>query len=142
VEALQKIVNEYGLCPQALGLETGQGRCFAHQLRRCKGVCCGEEAPALHRVRVQMALAAQQMQMWPYPGRIGLREHNEATGKTDVHVFDQWCLLATVQDEEQLAELPLREQNLAFDLDTYRLLQKHLRAPAWVRKTHLELIHL
>jgi hypothetical protein len=50
-------------------------------------------------------------------------------------------VLVTVQGDAQLAELPSREQNLAFDLDAYRLLQKHLCAPAWVRKTHLDLIH-
>jgi DNA polymerase III subunit epsilon len=142
VEALQKLVDEHGLCPQALGLETGQGRCFAHQLRRCKGVCCGQEAPALHYARLQMALAVQQMRMWPYPGRIGLREHSEALGQTDVHVFDQWCLLATVHDEEQLAELAPSRGPLAFDLDTYRLLLKYLRAPAWVHKAGMQLIHL
>ncbi len=142
IDSLQAIVIKHSLCPQVLGLETGQGRCFAHQLRRCKGVCCGEEAPALHRARLQMALAAQQLQVWPYAGRIGLREHNEATGKTEVHVFDQWCLLATLHDESQLADLPSHTRNTAFDLDTYRLLLKHLRAPAWVRKTHLELMAL
>jgi DNA polymerase III subunit epsilon len=89
-----------------------------------------------------MALSAQKLQVWPYPGRIGLREHNEASGKTDLHVFDQWCLLATVQDETQWEELAHSQTQLAFDLDTYRLLLKHLRAPAWVRKTHLELIPL
>ncbi len=142
MEALQTLVTEHNLCPQTLGLETGQGRCFAHQLRRCKGVCCGEEAPALHRVRVQLALSAQQLQVWPYPGHIGIREHNEATGKTQMHVFDQWCLLGTVQDEGELAGLSSRERNVAFDLDTYRLLLKHLRAPAWVRKTHMQVIPL
>ena len=142
MEALHSIVAEHGLCPQTLGLESGQGRCFAQQLGRCKGVCCGKEAPALHRARLQMTLAAQKLQVWPYPGRIGLREHNETTGKTDMHVFDQWCLLATVQDEAQWAEMVQTDTQLAFDLDTYRLLLKHLRAPTWVRKTHLELIPL
>lgn len=140
--ALHDLVSEHSLCPQALGLESGQGRCFAQQLGRCKGVCCGKEAPVLHYARLQMALSAQKLQVWPYPGRIGLREHNETSGKTDLHVFDQWCLLATVQDEAQWEELAHSPTQLAFDLDTYRLLLKHLRAPAWVRKTSLELLHL
>ena len=28
---------------QVLGLEKGNGRCFAHQLGKCKGACCGKE---------------------------------------------------------------------------------------------------
>ena len=142
IEALHAMVTEHKLCPQVLGLEAGKGRCFAHQLGRCRGVCCGQEAPALHRARLKIALTAQQLQVWPYPGRIGMREHNQETGRTDLHVFDQWSLLATVHDEGQLADLPPISQSLAFDLDTYRLLLKHLRAPAWTRKTRLEVIPL
>jgi DNA polymerase III subunit epsilon len=142
VAALHALVQEHALCPQALGLEAGKGRCFAHQLGRCKGVCCGEEKPALHRLRLQLALAKQQLQVWPHQGKIGLREHSEATGRTDIHIFDQWCHLATVHDAADLEDALTTNAALAFDLDTYRLLVKHLNAPAWVRKTQLELIAL
>ena len=73
-----------------------------------------------------MALAALRMQAWPYPGRVGVREHDPASGRTDVHVFDQWCHLATVQDTEALHEALDTRGALAFDLDTYRLLVKRL----------------
>ncbi len=142
VEALHALVAEHGLCPQTLGLEAGKGRCFAHQLGRCKGVCCGQEKPQVHRLRLQLALAKQQLQVWPHPGKIGLREHCEATGHTEIHVFDQWCHLATVSDEAALEETVSRHEALAFDLDTYRLLLKHMSAPAWTRKTGLELVAL
>jgi DNA polymerase III subunit epsilon len=142
VTALHALVQEHALCPQVLGLEAGTGRCFAHQLGRCKGVCCGQEKPALHRLRLQLALAKQQLQVWPHQGKIGLREHSEATGRTDIHIFDQWCHLATVHDAADLDEALTNSTALAFDLDTYRLLVKHLNAPAWVRKTQLELIAL
>lgn len=140
VQALHGLASEHQLCPQALGLESGRGRCFAQQLGRCKGVCCGKEAPALHRARLQMALAAQKLEVWPFPGRIGLREHNESNAKTEIHVFDQWCHLGTVRDEAEWAELGAAASALTFDLDTYRLLQRHLRAPAWTRKTALQMI--
>jgi DNA polymerase III subunit epsilon len=142
VEALHALVAEHQLCPQALGLEAGKGRCFAHQLGRCKGVCCGQEKPQVHRLRLQLALAKQQLQVWPHPGKIGLREHCEATGRTEIHVFDQWCHLATVSDEAELQDAVSSREALAFDLDTYRLLIKHMSAPDWVRKTALELIPL
>jgi DNA polymerase III subunit epsilon len=142
VTALHALVEQHSLCPQALGLESGKGRCFTHQLGRCKGMCCGQEKPALHRLRLQLALAKEQLQVWPYPGKIGLREHNEATGATDIHIFNQWCHLATVHDETDLEEAVLSHDPLAFDLDTYRLLVKHLAAPAWVHKTALNIIPL
>ena len=72
------------------------------------------------------ALAAQRLQAWPFAGRVGLREHDAASGRSELHVFDQWCHLATVSDEAELDEALADRQPLAFDLDTYRLLCKQL----------------
>jgi DNA polymerase-3 subunit epsilon len=124
---LRELADAHALCPQALGLESGKGRCFAHQIDRCKGVCCGEEKPELHHLRLQLALAAQRLQVWPHAGKVGLREHNPKTGRTDIHLFDQWCHLATVHNEAELHDaLGTLGDALAFDLDTYRLLLKRL----------------
>jgi hypothetical protein len=79
--------------------------------------------------KAQLALAQDTLQPWPHPGRIGIREHHAATGRTDIHVFDQWCHVGTVQDEDALDEARHSRQPLAFDLDTYYLLQKRLAPP-------------
>ena len=129
IASLRELADTHLLCLNALGLESGKGRCFAHQIGHCKGVCCGEEAPELHYLRVQLALSAQKLQVWPHAGKVGLREHNPKTGRTDIHLFDQWCHLATVQDEAELADALTSRRALAFDLDTYRLLLKHLMGP-------------
>ena len=126
ISSLRELADEHSLCLHALGLESGKGRCFAHQIGRCKGVCCGEEKPELHYLRLQLALSQQKLQVWPHAGKVGLREHNERTGHTDIHIFDQWCHLATVQDETELEDALTSRRTLAFDLDTYRLLLKHL----------------
>jgi len=125
-DSLRELADTYALCAQALGLESGKGRCFAHQIGRCKGVCCEQEKPALHYLRLQLALAQQKLHVWPHPGKIGLREYNPQSGRTDIHLFDQWCHLATVHDDVELAEALISSRTLAFDLDTYRLLIKHL----------------
>lgn len=124
---LRELADAHGLCLQALGLETGKGRCFAHQIGHCKGVCCGEEAPERHHLRLQMALISHKLQVWPFAGKVGLREHNPRSGRTDIHLFHQWCHLATVHSDEELQDaLQTRGNPLAFDLDTYRLATKHL----------------
>jgi DNA polymerase-3 subunit epsilon len=123
---LRELADTHSLCPQALGLESGKGRCFAHQIGRCKGVCCDGESPELHHLRLKLALNAQKLQVWPHPGKVGLREHNAQNGRSDIHIFDQWCYLATVHDEAELDEALSSRKTLAFDLDTYRLLIKHL----------------
>jgi len=127
---LRELADLHGLCLQALGLESGKGRCFAHQIGHCKGVCCGEEAPERHHLRVQMALVADKLRVWPFGGPVGLREHNPRNGRTDIHVFDQWCHLATAHSDDELAEvLQSRPSALAFDLDTYKLAVKYLTPP-------------
>lgn len=138
LDSLRELADAHALCPQALGLESGQGRCFAHQIGRCQGVCCAQEKPELHRLRLQLALAQQKLHLWPHPGKIGLREHNPRTGRTDIHIFDQWCHLATAHDDAELEEALTSSCTLAFDLDTYRLLVKRLMLPG---KAGAELIH-
>lgn len=130
ISQLRELADEHGLCLQALGLESGKGRCFAHQIGRCRGVCCGEEASARHHLRLQMALAANKLRAWPFAGPVGVREHNARTGRTEVHLFDQWCHLATVYSDAELAQaLQTRQEVLAFDLDSYRLALKYLLSP-------------
>ncbi len=136
LSGLRELADTHGLCHQALGLESGKGRCFAHQIGRCKGVCCGGEKPELHHLRLKLALQKQQLRVWPHAGKIGLREYNAQTGRSEMHVFDQWCHLATVQNEAELDDIISSNTSLAFDLDTYRLLLKHLVAP---HKAGLEL---
>ncbi len=136
--ALRELATEHALCPQALGLESGQGHCFAHQIGRCQGVCCGQERHELHHLRLTMALAQHKLHVWPYRGKIGLREHNAASGRTDIHLFEQWCHLATVHDDAELAEALVSRSALAFDLDTYRLLLKYVTTPGKAGATLLD----
>lgn len=127
---LRELADTQGLCLQAMGLESGKGRCFAHQVGRCQGVCCGQESPESHHRRVQQALADYQLQVWPHDGPIGLQETNSASGRTDTHLFHHWSHLCTVQGDADLADaLNSPHPALAFDLDTYRLLLKHLSDP-------------
>ena len=133
LDALRALALEHGLCHRALGMESGKGRCFAQQLGHCRGLCCGLETPAMHHPRLQLALSAQRLQAWPFAGRVGLREHDAASGRSDIHLFDHWCHLATVHDEAELEQALVTRTPLAFDLDSYRLLLKRLLAPGAAR---------
>lgn len=124
IEALRNIAEAHQLCPKVLGLETGKGRCFAAQLKKCNGVCDGRESKSIHHLRLLQALSAQRLKEWPYQGKIGIREVCTLTGKTDIHVFDQWCHIATVNNESDFIEARNSHFNFAFDHDTYKLLSK------------------
>ena len=129
-ETLRAIAQTHGLCLQALGLESGSGRCFANQIGQCRGLCVGLESAELHRLRLEQALASQRLRAWPFSGPIGWREHDPDCGRTDIHLFSHWCHLATVRDESELHEALQARTSLAFDLDSYRLLVKRLLGPA------------
>lgn len=129
-EALLALADTHGLCTRLLGLEAGTGRCFAQQIGRCAGACCGLEPTDRHLLRVRLALAAHKLQDWPFSGPVGIREHDAAGGLTDIHVFDHWCHLATVQDDAELQDVLGSPQALHFDIDIYGLLRKRLLAGA------------
>ena len=128
-EALRSIATEHQLCQKLLGLESGKGACFASQIKRCNGACCGKEDKIIHHLKLQQALVKHRLKAWPYKTKIGVREHNQFSNLTDIHVFDQWCHLGTVNNEADLAELMQTKTVFAFDLDSYKLLLKMLSKP-------------
>ncbi len=125
-EVLRNIAEEHSLCLKALGLESGKGACFRSQIKRCKGVCCGKESPELHYLRLQQALISLKLKSWHFEGKIGIKEYDPETSKTELHVFDQWCHIATVDDESKLEDAISSKYTFSFDLDTYKLLLKEL----------------
>jgi DNA polymerase III subunit epsilon len=139
VKALTDIARAQQLCLKLLGLETGAGSCFAHQVGKCRGACVGKEPAIMHKMRLQLALSALKLKPWPFPGRIGLRER-DWRGDTDLHVCDNWVYLGTARSDEELAALcggdatecrdaaEFGDPGMAartFDPDVYRILSRH-----------------
>ncbi len=133
--SLRTLADAHRLCPQALGLESGRGRCFAHQLGRCAGPCCGEEPREHHLNRVLAALAGQRLRPWPFATAMGWREHDAQSQRSEVHVFDQWCHVGSAHTEDELHGLLTTTQELRFDLDIYQMLLKRVALPGapWIR---------
>lgn len=121
---LDSKVRDAGLCPRICELESpGPGACFAHQLGRCRGACCGQESQADHNRRLRTTLEDQHIHAWPYPGVLVIRECGEH--HTDYHLIDQWCHLTTRQTPP--TPLTIKPDSLAsFDLDSYRMLIRFL----------------
>jgi DNA polymerase III subunit epsilon len=125
-DALRQIATEHQLCLKLLGLEAGNGACFASQLKRCNGVCIGQEDKNIHYLKLLQALSKHRLKSWPFNHKIGIKEHNKFTGKTDIHVFDQWCHLGTVNNENDYIEMLASKTIFSFELDTYKLLIKSI----------------
>jgi DNA polymerase III subunit epsilon len=118
-KALLDIARARQLCLKILGLEESLGSCFALQVGKCKGACCGKEPLILHNMRVQLALSSLRIKNWPFSGRIALRERDE------YHVLDQWTYLGSARSEEELAALRGRNTGARFDVDVYRILVRY-----------------
>ena len=123
---LRELAAEHGLCLKRLGLEQGRGPCFNHQIKRCKGFCTGRESAERHDLRLKTALAVLKLRAWPFPGRIAIRERDEAGGRCEWHLFEHWCHLGTAKSEAELHEAAQARHDAAFDLDTYRILRREL----------------
>jgi DNA polymerase-3 subunit epsilon len=123
--ALTGIAEEHGLCPVLLGLEPVReagAACFSHQLKRCRGACCGKESTAAHNLRLMHALQSLRLAPWPYKGAIGLRERSGE--KSEVHLFERWCFLGTARIEAEIYERLEVRGRPVFDLDVYKILKR------------------
>jgi len=128
--ALEGKAREAGLCLKAMGLERGEGSCFALQLGRCRGACVGRESRALHDARLRLALVSLRLKPWPFAGAIGIRERGAAGEGSVLHVIDQWRHLGTAADEAAVAALLERGAGAPFDPDGYRIVARCLERVA------------
>ena len=113
------------LCKGRLGLEKVKPKqpCFGRQLRQCKGVCVGEEAPNLHDLRLLAAMVDRKVATWPFAGPVGFVERSKDKTQTAIHVVDRWCYLGTATQEGECADL-LETARPQFDPDIYKILRK------------------
>lgn len=138
-EVLRKITEEHRLCSKAVGLESGNGPCFAYQLKRCNGLCAGQESAELHFLRLQQAMMSYRLKTWPFKGKIGIYEQQPFNGTTvnsttvnsttEIHIFEHWVHIGSVNNESDLIEMSTLKTELLFDVDTYKILIKHLSKP-------------
>jgi excinuclease Cho len=125
LEGLRSLADSHRLCLAVLGLEKPvAGRpCFGHMLRRCNGVCCGQESPQAHRARLLEALERLRVACWPHPGAVGLVERDtDPTPLQQIHVVRNWCYLGSVEQPQEAARLG--RVAAAFDADGYKILCK------------------
>lgn len=124
--ALEGKAREAQLCFKVLGLEQGEGSCFASQLGRCRGACAGREPLPMHDARLRLALASLRIQPWPFHGAVGIRERAPGGEGSILHVIDRWQHLGTAGDEGEIAGLLRTRDGSGFDADSYRILRRCL----------------
>ncbi|MYM62607.1 exonuclease domain-containing protein [Pseudomaricurvus sp. HS19] len=123
--ALNALIRERQLCNRVLGLESGNGACFARQLGQCHGACEGVESIDQHNQRLLEAFNAKKLAAWPYPGPIAIREQSPDRSQSCLHIICHWAYLGTAADTTAaLALLQQAPTEVMFDVESYRLLYK------------------
>ena len=129
--ALRELSKAYSLCHTLIGLEAAPAGepCAAYETQRCRGACVGREPPIAHAMRAIQALSRLRVKPWPYAGAIAIRERHVYSERTELHVIDRWRHLGTALAESEIAEIVRSGGRARFELDTYRALQRLLKAP-------------
>lgn len=141
---MEKACSKHQLCGRLMGLENkDSGPCFAMQLRKCMGACCGKEPQASYNLRMQTAFGALKQQVWPWdepvvviersmPSRVLSKKDKQPAGNLcHFHLIDQWRHLKQFNDVQALYDyLEMREAESdeveCFDLDAYLILIRFL----------------
>lgn len=119
-EALVGLTREHNLCDKFLGLEKTKTSCFNYKLGKCKGVCAGKEKPIKYNLRFIEAFLNSKIKTWPYKGPMTIKETDLETGKEELFLIHNWCVIQRREGESENLE------NLEFDYDVYKILKRFL----------------
>ncbi len=125
-EALRMLCRDEAFCEQTLGLSTGRGPCFQYQLKRCHGVCAGEEELRQHFVRVLRAFESRAHNFWPFPGAVAI-QHDARSQQ--VSVLNAWNYLGDYENLET-ATKAIKNHSASgqgLDLDAFRIVLSFIR---------------
>lgn len=138
--AVSALANEHALCLKTLGIERRRKTdpagtpCFAYQVRRCLGNCCGLEPPEVHRARLRAALGAHALPRWPFDGAVELVERDPDCGREARFIVDQWRVDGEAFDAEVLRivrpYIEERKKGSRVRIDPLPTLQEHAGAMA------------
>ena len=129
---LLELAQTHHLCLSRLGLEAKKrGACFAWQLKKCLGVCVGEETKQSHDARLLKALSEWRVHSWPYPSHIEIIERQGAWEQR--HRIHHWRHLQTHCSNAK--KIIWQDPEVStFDLDTYKILVR----PIFEGSLHLD----
>ena len=128
--ALEGKAREAGLCLKVMGLERGEGSCFALQLGRCRGACVGSEPRALHDARLRLALVSLRMKPWPFAGPSASASAARRARAACCTSSTAGSTSAPPRDETEVAALLERARGRPFDPDGYRIVARCLERTA------------
>jgi DNA polymerase-3 subunit epsilon len=125
-EFLRGLSEYYFLCDKLIGLEKTSTACFSHKLGKCRGACIEKENSAFYNLRFEEAFYKTRIKRWPFDGPIIIREKDSE--REVGYILDNWCYKGTVNVYDQEIS-STNDENLTFDYDTYKILNRFLTNP-------------
>ena len=127
-KALIDIAAARELCLKVLGLEDERRLVPRLPVGQVQGRLRRQGAAGPARGARADGLVLAEIEGWPFPGRVALRERDAfPDGRVrDLHVLDRWTYLGTARSEEELAPLRRTGRPGAFDAHVYRILVRYL----------------
>jgi DNA polymerase-3 subunit epsilon len=122
VKVLTELAKEHKLCPKLLGIESGKGVCFSHQLGLCSGACAHSVDVTEYNALVEQVFADRKMRTWPYKGKVTLKYYDERKERAEVFVVDNWILEQALVYETDEPQHLLGDLEHMFDYDVYKVL--------------------
>ena len=138
-EFLNTVAKTHRLCPKLLRLENSSGYCFSYHLGQCDGACMGEEDVAAYNARVEAAFEARRIVAWPFTGAVTIVEVSKDKKLRELFVIDNWCLIASYNDEVHVPkkfQLPQKSSPHRFDYDSYKILYSYVMEEGNKTKIH------
>lgn len=127
---LDALVVDNELCRKALGQETGSGACFNYQLKKCRGVCVGDESVAQYNLRLIEALDKQAINTWPFEGAAVFTEpecfDEHGQPLPHLHVVENWAWLGSACTQAEAEALAATAVSTEFDKETYQILRRFM----------------
>jgi DNA polymerase-3 subunit epsilon len=124
---LEKLCEEFELCPKYCHLQTNVVSCFHYQIKKCKGVCREEEIPELYNLRVIQAIESVQFKLKNFIIKESGRNKNEYAYVLILNGIYKGFGYINKKDETKSTEDYLALLNVQKDnKDIHRLLNSYL----------------
>jgi DNA polymerase III subunit epsilon len=122
---LNDLCKTYGFCPRLMGLEKGNGPCFASQLRKCSGACTNSCNKDEYNSLLLDLFEKLRISRWPYETPVLVQEINSNNEDYRSIVIDKWCVIADISQPDNCSP-SVNFHSRIFDIDNYKIIKSFI----------------
>ena len=125
---VEKLCEEFELCPKYCHLQSNVSSCFHFQLKQCKGICSNKEHVESYNKRVQQAITSVQYETESFLIREKGRKENEASFVLVINgVYKGFGYVQKKRSQKTLADYSKNMVLQKDNKDIHRILRGYLK---------------